>query len=173
MSPKPHPKPPPAVTHTPVREPGLFQGEFLQELVPVLQELPHVGLHQGDADALLPATGSPVHTLLVVVVHQACKHSSGLLGSTHTQPLGGFLTQLPISPVGNAGLASSKNIFTVWFEKRFGSLNNQTWLCIKYTSDFQGGPSEVEPNRIFNVAFKKCFLIGGVFRISKNHVKVN
>lgn len=82
MTPKPHPKHSPAVPHTPVREPGLFQGEFLQEVVPLLQQLPHVRLHQGDADALLPATASPVHTLLVIVVHHTCKHSSGGLGNT-------------------------------------------------------------------------------------------
>lgn len=93
-SPKAHPKHPPAVTYTPVREPGLFQGEFLQELVPVLQELPHVGLHQGDADALLPAAASPVHAVLVIVVHHACKHSNGLLG-THTEPWGGFWLSFP------------------------------------------------------------------------------
>lgn len=120
---------------SPVREPGLFQGELLQEGVPVLQELPHVGLHQGDADALLPAPGSPVHALLVVVVHHTCEHRTGHQGHTHGSCWGLVVLSPPVSPVGNAVLASCKSLVSFaqrGLQKGLAFFGNQSgWRAVR------------------------------------------
>lgn len=92
----------------------------------MLQELPHVWLHQGDADALLPAAGSPVHALLVIVVHQPCKHSHG----QHALSPSGVCPD-----PGNAVLPSSKILLS--FSQR--SLEKGLALLIIKATEGQSG----------------------------------